>query len=320
MEAVDDVDLTQLARRLRNLPGVLAKAPIGLVSEVLGPTDWRHGPGDDGAVVVDDGRSLVVGGEAMLPAFVAADPRGAGISAVLANVNDLSAMGAWPLAIVDTLIGPRDVLRAALEGLRWAGETYRVPIVGGHLTETDGPPGLSAFGLGRADAALSATRARPGHALLVAGCIEGTMRPDFAFFPSFDARAGRLDGDVRVLPALAAAGAAVAAKDVSMAGLVGSTAMLLEATGLGVEIDLARVPVPVDTALADWLSCFPCLLFLVVAPPERVSECVAAFTDRDLVARQVGVLDDSGLVRLARGPEVVTVFDLGEESVTRLAT
>jgi selenophosphate synthetase-related protein len=318
VETVDDADLEGIARRLRELPGVLAKASIGLVAEVLGPADWWAGPGDDGAVVENDDHSLVVGGEAMLPAFVAADPRGAGISAVLANVNDLSAMGARPLAIVDTLVGPRDVTRQVLEGLRWAGETYRVPIVGGHLTETDGPLGLSAFGLGRAETVLSATRARPGHALVVAGCVEGRMRGDFAFFPSFEERAGRLDGDVRVLPSLASSGAAVAAKDVSMAGLMGSLAMLLEANRLGAEVDLGRLPAPVDTPMVDWLGCFPCLLFLVLAPVERVSECVAAFVERDLVAREVGVVDDTGLVRLRRGEEVVTVFDLGRESVTRL--
>ncbi|MGZ4783446.1 MAG: hypothetical protein ACXVYL_16295 [Oryzihumus sp.] len=59
-------DLPALVERLRALPGVLAKADIGLVAEVLGGGDWYAGPGDDGAV--------------------------------LANVNDLAAMGARPVA------------------------------------------------------------------------------------------------------------------------------------------------------------------------------------------------------------------------------
>jgi len=71
---------------------------------------------------------------------------------VLANVNDLAAMGARPLAIVDTVTGPRDVTRQVLEGLKWASNAYDVPVVGGHLTETQDPPTLSAFGLGAAEA------------------------------------------------------------------------------------------------------------------------------------------------------------------------
>ena len=54
------------------------------------------GPGDDGAVVeILGGRSVVVCGEAIHPPFVAADPHGAGMAAVLANVNDLAAMGPY---------------------------------------------------------------------------------------------------------------------------------------------------------------------------------------------------------------------------------
>jgi len=88
------VDLQALARTVRKHPGVTAKAEIGLVSEVFQGTDWLAGPGDDGAVVTDQGVSLVVGGEAILPSFVAADPYGAGVAAVTTNLNDLAAMGA----------------------------------------------------------------------------------------------------------------------------------------------------------------------------------------------------------------------------------
>src|SRR5262245_953737 len=112
MRAVTDPDLDDLVRRARTAPGLRAKAAIGIVAEVLGGVDWRAGPGDDGAVVPGRDGDLVVGGEAIFPPFVAADPFGAGVAAVLANVNDLAAMGATPLAIVDTVTGPERVARA----------------------------------------------------------------------------------------------------------------------------------------------------------------------------------------------------------------
>ena len=237
-------ELDILAHNLRRLPGVLAKADIGLVAEVLGPGDWFAGPGDDGAVLPAGDGQVVVGGEAILPAFVAADPYGAGVAAVLANVNDLAAMGARPIALLDTVVGTEDISREILRGMRWAAELYDVAIVGGHLTRTDGPPALSAFGVGRADRVLSAGNAAAGHELVLGCCIEGAMRSDFLFFPSFDARRARLAGDVRLLADLATTGIAVAAKDVSMAGLVGSLAMLLEPGRLGVSVDLDVLPVP----------------------------------------------------------------------------
>jgi uncharacterized protein len=311
-------DLAGLIERIRTSPGVTGKAAIGLVTDVFQSTDWMAGPGDDGAVVEDGGRSLVVGGEAILPSFVAADPYGAGIAAVTTNVNDLAAMGAWPLAIVDTVTGPEPVARQVLEGMRWASGLYRTPVVGGHLTVNAGPPALSAFGLGRADRPLSVRAARPGQTLMLGCCLDGRMRADYPFFPSFDERGDRLAGDVRLLAECAAAGWVAAAKDVSMAGLVGSLAMLLECNRLGVTVDLDALPVPGGVALGDWLLCFPCFAFLLCVPAGRADECAAAFAGRGLTAAAVGQLDGSGLLRLRSGDQAATAFDLGRESVTNL--
>lgn len=311
-------ELESLAEVIRQLPGVLAKADIGLVGDVLGAGDWYSGPGDDGAVLPAGAGEIVVGGEAILPAFVAADPYGAGVAAVLANVNDLAAMGARPVALLDAVVASRDVAREVLRGMRWAAERYEVPIVGGHLTVTTGAPSLSAFGIGRADRVLSMQHARAGQVLVLGCCIEGSMRSDFPFFRSFDERGKRLAGDVRLLAELATAQVAAAAKDVSMSGLVGSLAMLLEPRGLGVTVDLDRVPVPAGVPLADWLSCFPCFAFLVTTVPEHEGACLTAFRERGLIAQSLGVLDDTGLVRLGRRGDAVTVFDLNREGVTNL--
>jgi selenophosphate synthetase-related protein len=312
-------DVGALIEAVRAHPGVLGKAAIGLVREVFGDSDWQAGPGDDGAVVMHEGTALVVGGEAILPAFVATDPYGAGVAAVTTNLNDLAAMGAWPLALVDTVTGPPTIVRPVLEGMRWAAGLYDVPVVGGHLTGTAGPPSLSAFGLGRADRPLSACAAAPGQSLVVAACLDGKMRADFPFFPSFDERGNRLAGDVRLLAEGASAGWVAAAKDVSMAGLVGSLAMLLECNQLGAALDLDAVPVPAGVTLREWLLCFPCFAFLLCVPAGVEGECLSAFAGRGLAAAVAGTLDDTGEVRLHAGGRSGVAFDLSRESVTGLA-
>ncbi|MGQ0575071.1 MAG: AIR synthase related protein [Pseudonocardia sp.] len=300
-------------------PGLRAKAEIALVGEVLGSTDWLGGPGDDGAVVrAGDGTRVVACGEALFPPFVAADPHGAGFAAVLTNVNDLAAMGALPLGIVDTVVGSVDVARAALAGMREAAALFDVPIVGGHLTIHDGPPAISAFAVGEAPAPLSVTRARAGQSLVVAAALDGEMRPDFPYFPAFRSRAERCAGDVRLLAELARDGVCVAAKDISMAGLVGSLAMLLECGGLGVTVSLDDVPAPAGVPLTRWLNCFPSFGFLLCVPPGREDECLAAFAARDLAAAVVGTLDGSGELALRAGDERAVVLRLAEFRVTGL--
>jgi selenophosphate synthetase-related protein len=321
--------LQEVVDQARRHPGLRAKAPIGLVAEALGPTDWLSGPGDDGAVIpepegsqggapVDRRGSLVVGGEAMLPRFVEADPFATGVSAVLTNVNDLCAMGAWPLAIVDTVVGPEAVARRVLEGLRRGSELYRVPVVGGHLTVRDGPAAVSAFGLGKAGAVLSVRAAAAGQTLLVACCLDGTMRPDFPFFSSLPARGGLVADDVRLLPRVAETGACVAAKDVSMAGLLGSLAMLLEYGRLGATVDLDAVPRPTGVPLPHWMVAFPAYSFLLCAPSGRVEDCRRPFLERGLSCEPVAVLDGSGELRVRLGDAEAPVLDLNRERVTGL--
>ncbi|MEO6826342.1 MAG: AIR synthase related protein [Microbacteriaceae bacterium] len=316
-------DLNQLANHIRTLGALTGKREIGLVSEVLGRDSWLNGPGDDGAVIPMPTSSAAQGhviacGEALLPELVATDPFGAGIAAVLANVNDLAAMGAVPLAIVDTIVGTADHAREALRGMQSASEMYQVPLVGGHLSRHDGPPALSAFGLGHATAVLSTTHVAAGQSLIVAACTDGEMRGDFPFFPSFRHRRDKMAGDIRVLSAIAASGACVAAKDVSMAGLVGSLAMLLEWSQLGVTIDLAQLPRPTDVPLQDWLTCFPAFAFLLCAPAGREPDAIAPFHERGLEAAVVGIIDDTGLVQIAEDGQSATVLDLNLTPVTGL--
>jgi hypothetical protein len=307
-----------LAKELREHPGLLGKSVIGMVSEVFGPADWLGGPGDDGAAVPMGGTNVIACGEALWPPFVARDPFGAGVAAVLTNVNDLAAMGARPLGIVDTVVAEEDVARRVLQGIRHACEIHAVPLLGGHLTRHVGEPSVSAFGIGVAAHPLSVMNIRPGHRLVVACATEGDMRTDFPFFRSFDVRREKVAGDVGILAEIADDGSCVAAKDVSMAGLVGSLAMLLEHGRYGVTVDLDRLPRPAGVPLGWWLTCFPSFGFLLCVPPGREADCVRPFRQRGLEAAVVGEIDGSGQVALRRGPDRATVIDLSTSTVTGL--
>jgi selenophosphate synthetase-related protein len=182
----------------------------------------------------------------------------------------------------------------------------------------DGPPAISAFGVGRAPAVLSTTNVAAGQTLVVAACTQGAMRADFPFFRSFAARGDHMADDVRVLNSVAGTGACVAAKDVSMAGLVGSLAMLLEWSGLGVTVDLDVLPRPGDVPIREWLTCFPAYAFLLCSPPGREHDCMTAFRDRGLEAAAVGVVDESGQVALRSGGRRAVVLDLAVTAVTGL--
>lgn len=302
---------------VRNHPGLRAKRAIGAVRDIIEKPDALTGPGDDGAVVdIPDDGSLIVCGEAIHPPFVASDPHGAGMAAVLANVNDLAAMGAVPTAIVNTVAAPAVTAAECLRGMADAAALYEVRLVGGHISEHAGEPALSAFAVGSADQVLSATRAGPDQELVFACCLNGRMRRDYPFFTTLGPQGPRLAADVRLLAEAARTNLASAAKDVSMAGVIGSLAMLLEPGRLGADVDLDALPAPARVDLDRWLTCFPTYAFWIAT--DQPDACVDLFGAAGLTAAVAGTLNATGVLSLHRDAGSRAALDLNQESVTGL--
>lgn len=313
---IDQLDT--IVDAVRAYAGVTGKKAINGASRFVIADDPIHGPGDDGAVVDVDGKQVVGCGEAILPAFFQNDPYGAGIAAVLANVNDVAAMGGIPRGIINTVVGPKETTDVAMQGIQDAADMYDVPIIGGHLTQSAGTYALSAFALGHAQKVLSMAHIKPGMALLFVGCLNGRMRDDFPFFTSLDTQGPTLARDVRLLAQAAASGAAVAAKDVSMAGSLGSLAMLLEYSRCGAQLDMANHPMPQGVDPARWLISFPTYAFWLATEHDRIADCVNLFEAHGLACAHVGDTTANPEIVLNQSGKSRTLIDFSHESVTGL--
>ncbi|GGM43839.1 MSMEG_0567/sll0787 family protein [Promicromonospora citrea] len=220
--------------------------------------------GDDGAPV--PGTDLVAACDAILPALVERDPEWAGWCAVLVNVNDLGAMGAVPVGLTDALGAPTaSFARRVLNGLHSGSQAWGVPVLGGH-TQLGVPPSLSVTALGRTDRPVPGGGGRAGHALSLTADLSGRWRRGFEG-RQWDSTSSRTSAELRHLADVVRAARPHAAKDVSMAGMVGTTAMLAEASGTGAVIDVAAVPAPPGAATGEWLTCFPGYAVVTADPP-----------------------------------------------------
>jgi AIR synthase-related protein len=232
------------------------KRDLGALLDGMAP----GGPGfvgDDGAPV--PGSDLVVACDAILPSMVERDPEWAGWCSVLVNLNDLAAMGATGVGLVDAL-GARDRSFASrvLSGLRRAAEAYAVPVLGGH-TQLGVPAALSVTALGRTvdgGRPVPGGGGRPGHRIRVTADLAGGWRPGYAG-RQWDSTSGRRTPELTAMLAAVGRSAPAAAKDVSMAGLAGTLGMLAEAGGCAAVLDVAAVPRPAGATVGDWLTCFP---------------------------------------------------------------
>lgn len=228
------------------------KAPLGpLLAGLDGPAGFR---GDDGVPV--PGSDLVAACDAILPSMVERDPEWAGWCAALVNLNDLTAMGADPVGLLDA-VGARDASFAQriVSGLRSAVLAWQVPVLGGH-TQLGVPAALSVTALGRTSRPVPGGGASPGEALRVTADLGGGWRPGYTG-AQWDSSSHRTGEQLRALGRTVGSLAPTAAKDVSMSGLVGSTGMLAEASGVRALLDVEHVPTPRGATHGDWFTCFP---------------------------------------------------------------
>jgi putative N-acetyltransferase (TIGR04045 family) len=238
------------------------KAALGpLLAADLAPDRWR---GDDGVPVPGSGAIACV--DAIVPSMVERDPEWAGWCGMLVTAHDLGAMGARPLGALDAL-GAGDAARAArvLGGLRAGAEAFDLPILGGH-TQLGVPGALAVTGLGAAEQPIPASGARPGDALTLTADLRGGWRRGYRG-RQWDSTSGLGREELTAMLGAVAAARPRAAKDVSMAGIVGTAGMLAEASGCGIELEVAAIPRPRDAELADWLTCFPGFAVLTADAP-----------------------------------------------------
>ena len=317
------MSLAALTAQLRAAPGIAHKQDIApILARLALGHDTAIPVGDDCAAIPDGDGFLLLAIEGFMPGFIAADPHFAGFCGIMVNLSDIAAMGGRPIAVVDA-IWSQDAAHAEplLAGLAEASRTYNIPIAGGHTNTRAGADLLSVAILGRARKLLTSFDAKPGDSLIAAIDLRGTLRKTG---PYWDAATGappaRLRENFLLLPAIAEAGLCAAAKDISMAGVIGTALMLLEASHCGAALDLAAIPRPPEIPLESWLHLFPSFGFILSVPPENTAAVLGKFAAQKIAAAIIGEADASTRIRLRLGAEETLFWDLAEQNLTGCRT
>jgi AIR synthase-related protein len=298
--------LELITEMLRAAKGLAHKSDIAPILARLGVGAATAIPvGDDCAAIPDGDSFLLMAIEGFMPEFVKADPYFAGYCGVMVNISDVAAMGGRPIAVVDAIWSADDAQTIPiLAGLAEASARYGVPVIGGHTNSRAGANLLSVAILGRANNLLTSFDARPDDIIIAAIDLRGRMRdPALYWDASTDALPSVLRTDLEILPEIADQKLALAAKDISMAGVVGTALMLLEASGLGGWLDIMAIPRPASVPLEYWLLAFPSFGYLLSVKPENAARVIEKFAARGVSAAAIGGADSSRIVRLNYGKE-----------------
>ena len=297
-----------------------------------------QGPGENAGVVdVGDGWGVAFKMESHNHPSAVEPVQGAatGVGGIL---RDIFAMGARPFAVLDALrfgdlttARTRYLLHGVVEGIAGYGNAIGVPTVGGeiafHPSYQENPlVNVMALGLLRHEDLQSGTVGAVGHVLLYVGAKTGRDGLGGAVFASADLSAAS-DADrpaVQVgdpflekllleacLEAIQA-GLVAGVQDMGAAGLTSSVGEMAHRAGLGVDLDVGRVPrrergmTPLEVMLSESQE-----RMVLTAVPGREDELIALLRRWELDAVPVGVVRDHGRFRLFEGEELVADMPVG---------
>lgn len=311
-----------LLENVKQRSGIGQKKDIAAVSRMLSQqtTVLDYPNGDDCAVIKrNDGYGLVAI-EGFISDFVKRDPWFAGWCGVMVNLSDIAAMGGRADAVVNALWAKDEAAMVPImEGMVAASDTYGIPIVGGHTHLKGKNQQLAVSIVGHAKSLLSSFAAKPGQNLIAAIDLRGSFRKPFLNWnAATTAPAERLRSDIALLPKIAESGLAIAAKDISQAGLLGTVLMLLESSSVGASIQLDAIPKPFDVDWKDWLCAFPSFGFILTADDEQLPQLLSCFEARQIAAAKIGEITDSEQLWVHDDANAHLFWDLNETSLTEL--
>jgi selenophosphate synthetase-related protein len=314
-------DLEDIIRVLNEFEGISRKyvlpAIIGKLRSASYNGTQEHGLGEDSAAISTGSDEVVLlTTDAIVEELCLNHPRAAGFNAVLATVMDIYAAGGTPTSFAVALsYSDAEIGEQLLEGLIEGSQSFRVPIVRGHtspqsrLTYVVG----SATGTVRKDHLLTAGGAESDDALVLLFDKAGQRGASYKL--GWDSVTGQSSEHIvkrlTVMNELARENLLNASKDISVAGLVGTTGMMLEYSGKGGIVDLNAIDEsrPESIGLNDWIRMYISLGFLVAASESSLDSIVKIADAHDMTAIKIGVVDDGTSLRLRLDSEEGIMFD-----------
>lgn len=209
---------------------------------------------DDAGVFLLDGRALIATADFITP--VCDDPRRFGRVAAANALSDVYAMGGAPLFALNLCCFPDDVpdgvLAAILEGAAAALGEAGGALLGGHtVRDPELKFGLAVIGEAAPDRLLTNAGARAGDRLVLTkplgtGVLINAFKIDKLDEAGLEPALREMERLNAAASRLALAHGAVAATDVTGFGLAGHALGMARASGVGLRVELARLPVHDD--------------------------------------------------------------------------
>ncbi len=314
------MDLKELVKSLQEFKGVSRKNSIETVTKALGEVYNITGEvlldfGDDASAIdIGDNQVVLLAADGIWGDLMDVDPYWAGYCSVLVNVNDIAAMGGKPIAMVNIMAVDNDeIYEKILSGIVDGCKKFNVPMVGGHLHPDASYNSLDVAiaGIARKDSMITSSGANVGDKVLVAIDTDGRQYPGIPlnWDTTYEKDEILVRDQIKVMQRIAEMKLPSAGKDISNPGTLGTLEMLLEASGVGADVELERIPRNEDVDWDMWLRAYPGAAFVLTAPCENAQAIIDELTPYSFEVAVVGDVIEEKKLYLSSNGEKVVLFD-----------
>jgi selenophosphate synthetase-related protein len=319
--------LDEIVKLLLSFDGISRKFVLPSIIDKLRQESYRgdtpHGLGEDSAAIEtgsDD--TVLLTTDAIVEDLCLNYPRAAGFNAVLATVMDIYAAGGTPTSFAVALAySDPEIGEALLDGLIAGSHTFRVPIVRGHTNSKSSSTYVvgSTTGTVKVSDMLTAGGAEESDVLVLIFDRVGQRGDSYKL--GWDSVTTRSSDEVvlrlSVMNSLAKEHILTASKDVSVAGVIGTAAMMLEYSGRGGVLDLDAIDAfkPSGIGFEDWIRMYISLGFLVAIQKANLDRLQEIVSKHGLSSTMIGFVDDSNEVKLRMSDAEKVLFDFSKGGV-----
>lgn len=321
------MNVEQLAESIRTFEGVTRKEPIADIVSIFETVRSEYGGtivdfGDDAAVIdIDSDDVILFAADAIWGKIVNKSPWWTGYTSVVVNVNDISAMGGRPLAMVNVMSSSdQESTNELMRGIRDGIKKFGVPMVGGHM-HPDTPYNslaVSIIGIAKKDCIIRSDSAKAGDVVIVAYDMDGRVGKNSIY--SWDTTSFKEADVVRarfmVMQEIGEKKLVTAGKDISNPGTIGTLGMLCETSKVGASVDLRKIPRPDGIDFEQWLKIYPATGYIVTAKAENADECIDIFEISGIKAAVIGQVDDTRKLDIYNDQGRANVFDFNTGGIT----
>lgn len=314
------MDLKTLVKSIQDFEGVTRKNSISNVISLLEDAYNVSGDviidiGDDASAVdIGNNQALLIAADGIWGQIMDVNPYWAGYCAVLVNVNDIAAMGAKPLAMVNIMsIANDEIYEELLTGIKDGCLKFGVPMVGGHL-HPDGAVdslGVAIVGIAQKDKLITSFDAQVGDKVIVAIDLDGKPHEMFSlnWDTTYDKDAGLVRDQITAVQHLAENDYINSGKDISNPGILGTLEMLLEASDKGAVVNLKDIPKAEGVDWDSWLKMYPGSGFVFTASEENCDAIIDYLERFSITSAVVGEITDDNCLFVVDGDEKIELFN-----------